>query len=628
MLESVIEAGADAVYLGGKQFNMRLHRQDANFDDETLAKAVDYAHIHGVKAYVTVNNLLCDDELLGIKAFIKYLDSIRTDAILIQDLALLKIVHDLGVNLPLHASVMMNIHNKWAVRQLQDYGVTRIVAARELTLAQLALIKQHTGIETEYFIHGDMCVAVSGQCHYSGIIFGQSSNRGRCLKPCRWPFELTSNHRTKDQSSGPFKLAVKDMCLFRHIPELIHHGVDSFKIEGRMRTADFVSRIVGAYRKAIDLYLADPGGYSPPADEWQTLYDNRVRNFSTCYAFGNPGSSAIGYSGRREPRSFSQAVKEATLATRAGIPQDNKLLSNMLLPTLSVRVADFAALQTAFASGADIVYIGGDAYKPYKPWPLAAIVKAADFANSVGKRLVVAAPRLTLDRECADFSRLLEDLTEINPAGIMVGNIGSLLQARQYQLPIYTDLSFNILNSVSIAWLKEQGVSQITASPEATFREISAMSVNHQNILEVIVHGSLTAMVTVHCLPKALTTVNLEEDSCPHACLAPLQLVDSAGEQHSVKTDQFCRSHIFLANDLCLLPFLAAFAAAGVNNYRIEGQHYDPQQLSTITAIYRGELDRIAAGSTTLIDSAKLTTLADCSPRQLGIGVFRYQRTR
>ncbi|MBR5910273.1 MAG: U32 family peptidase, partial [Schwartzia sp.] len=277
-LEAAVKAGADAVYLGGKHFNMRLHRQDMNFDDEALARAVSFAHTHGVKLYVTINNLIYENELGDLEKFLRYLGTIGPDAILVQDLAVIRLVRDLDLKIPLHASVMMNIHNEPAMNLLKEYGITRVVASRELSLDELSLLRERTGLEIEYFMHGDMCFAESGQCIHSGVLFGKSSNRGLCLKPCRWPYRLIDEETGEildENGRGAYKLAIKDMCMYRHIPELIQAGVFSFKIEGRMRPADFVFRIGSLYRKAIDTYLADPTGYRIDEDDWRTLYDGR-----------------------------------------------------------------------------------------------------------------------------------------------------------------------------------------------------------------------------------------------------------------------------------------------------------------------------------------------------------------
>ena len=303
-----VESGADAVYLGGKHFNMRMHEGDFNFDDAALKKAIDYAHAHDVRLYITLNNLISDEELPALKEYLQYLEKIQPDALLVQDFAVLELVHEMGITIPLHTSVMMNTHNEHAIEKLKEYGITRIVVGREMTLSELALFRARTDIEVEYFMHGDMCISESGQCIHSGVVFGQSGNRGRCLKPCRWAYELIdeeSGKRLDEGGPGPYKLALKDMCMYRAIPELIQAGVFSFKIEGRMRPAPFLRRIVSTYRAAIDAYIADPTGYATDEEGWKLLYENRARDFTTTFAFGQPTAKDIGFDGTREPRFFS-----------------------------------------------------------------------------------------------------------------------------------------------------------------------------------------------------------------------------------------------------------------------------------------------------------------------------------
>lgn len=620
VLEAAIAAGADAVYLGGKRFNMRLHRTDANFDDDMLKKAVDYAHKHQVRLHITVNNLISADEADAMRSYLQFLNEIQPDALIVQDLAVLALAREVNLTVPLHASVMMNTHNEYAVRLLQQYGVSRVVANREMSLPQLTLLKERTGIEVEYFVHGDMCIAHSGQCTHSGVLFGQSSNRGRCLKPCRWPYQIvdanTSAALQGADNPGPYKLALKDMCMYRNLPELIQSGVCSFKIEGRMRTADFVTKIVKIYRRAIDSYLADPTGYVTNEEDWQELYDSRARDFSTCYAFGNPGPQSIGYTGEREPRFFSQAVKEA------GMPAA-KLVENITyqptssLPQLTVRVADLAGLTKACQQGADIVYAGGEAFYPAKPWTLSDFEEALAITLKYGAQLVVTTPRITTERECAELSHLFTHLDKLRPQGIMVSNPGSLLLASQTtSLPLYADVSLNLFNHYTAKLLNEQRVVQAAISPEAAYAQVTALTAASSLPLELIIHGSLEAMVMDHDM-----SATLAQASDHYA------LLDSSGERHLIRRDQYNRHHILFAKDLCLLPYLPGLSQ--LHSLRIEGQHYQPEQLGEITAIYRQELDKLQKQKEIYrYDEAVLARLAAQSPRELGIGAFRYRKSR
>ncbi len=630
VLVAAVEAGADAVYLGGKRFNMRLHRSDANFDDAGLAKAIAYAHAHDVRLYITVNNLINESELPLLKEYLQLLNELQPDALIVQDLSVLALAKEIGLTVPLHASVMMNTHNEHAVRTLQENGITRVVTNREMSLAQLALLKERTGIEIEYFIHGDMCIAHSGQCLHSGIVFGQSSNRGRCLKTCRWPYELVDAKTGAvlgEQDPGPYKLALKDMCMYRHLPELIQSGVCSFKIEGRMRTADFVKRIVSVYRRAIDRYLADPTGYYYDPTDWQDLFENRNRDFSTCYAISAPGAEAIGYSGQREPRFFSQAVREPGLP--AATPTLPVVSSNKNNPELSVRVSDLASLTAACQNGANVIYIGGDSFKPHNPWSLKEIGKAIETASQYHAKVIVMTPRITMERECSELEPFLTELAVLRPAGVMVSNLGALRLAKQFaDLPVYTDYSFNVFNSATIDWLSSLRVAQSTLSLEATQEQIFAVAKNSTLPLELIVHGPLETMVMDHCVPNAVLGLSATAGNDAILNTTSFALLDTAGQKHPLVIDQYGRNHILLAKDLCLFPLLSNFTA--LRSLRLECQHYTVDTVAAVTALYRQELDGIAAPTATAAeDSAqRLEQLISVSPSELGIGVMRYRTSR
>jgi len=628
VLEAVIAAGADAVYFGGKDYNMRLHRADRNFAPSQLAQAVSFAHAHNVRVYVTVNNLISEAELDGLIDHLKFLATVGPDALIVQDLAVIKLCKDLGLKLPLHASVMMNVHSEAGARALQALGVNRVIASRDLSLTQLALIKERTNIELEYFIHGDMCVAHGGQCLASGILFGKSSNRGRCLKPCRWPYAVV-NHSTgtvihDTETTGPYKLAIKDMCLYRHLPDLIQAGVDSFKIEGRMRPAEFLARIVRSYRQAIDRYLADPTGYTVDEKAWEELYTNRVRDYSPCFAFGAPGPSAFGYSGNREPMFFSHAAAEkdtpmevCRLYGPAPIP--------LKPPKLAIRVASLDAVIKACDQGAEVIYVGGEAFKPNLPLTLAELSTAIEYAKGCKVEVIAVTPRITMDKECEQFRHWLAALDKIGPAGILVGNLGMAYLARQVTtLPLYADYSFNIFNHVAAELLAELGIAGGTISLEMTLKQSLELLQNSPLPLEVIIHGPIPAMISEHCLPAAILARTNNSIHCGQVCRqGSFALRDILGQNYLLANDQFCRTHILMPKDRCLLPYLGHLAAAGAARFRIEAQIYTPDQAALITGIYRRELDKLFANPAQYaISPALLTELAQCTNRELGRGPY------
>ena len=626
-MTAAIDAGADAVYLGGKHFNMRLHEGDFNFDDARLKEAIDYAHAHDVHLYVTLNNLISNEELPALRDYLAYLEEIRPDAILVQDFAVLELVHEMGITVPLHTSVMMNTHNEYAIEKLKEYGITRIVVGREMTLSELALFRASTGIEVEYFMHGDMCISESGQCIHSGVLFGQSGNRGRCMKICRWPFAFISEETGEvlDASSpGPYKLALKDMCMYRAIPALIQAGVFSFKIEGRMRAPEFIRRLVSTYRAAIDAYIADPNGYTTDEEGWRSLYENRVRDYTTTFAFGQPTAIDIGMTGEREPRFFSQAIEEAGFADEVLREEPPIAKENEPSRRLSVRVGTPAAARAAIDAGADTVYVGGEAFRPQRPWTLrdyeALVRDAAGRAH-----VIVNTPRTTMRRECGELEQFFTALNDIGVDGVMVGNLGTLKLARTLtKLPIQADHSFNLFNHLAATFLKENGLTMATASYELSFRQLREIVENAVLPIEAVVHGAYESMICDYNFPAMSLPAYNDLDS-PELLDTHYAFLDEAGGVHSIRIDQYGRSHIYFAKDLCLYPYLEKFN--GLGSYRIEAQDYTADVTAEIVRIYRAALDRLAAGGDGY-RAAEFDRLTEVAPRPLGIGTYRFRQSR
>lgn len=625
-----VESGADAVYLGGKHFNMRMHEGEFNFDDALLKKAIDYAHEHGVRLYITLNNLISNEEIPALREYLAYLNEIRPDALLVQDFAVLELVHEMGITIPLHTSVMMNTHNEHAIEKLKEYGITRIVVGREMTLSELSLFRERTGIEVEYFMHGDMCISESGQCIHSGVLFGQSGNRGRCLKPCRWAYKLidekTGEVLDKD-GPGAYKLALKDMCMYRAIPQLIQAGVFSFKIEGRMRPAGFIRRIVSTYRKAIDAYIADPNGYTTDEEGWKTLYDNRARDFTTTFAFGQPGKKDIGFTGEREPRFFSHAVKEAGFQDEVLRQERDIEKENAAHRVLSVRCNTVESAKAAIRSGADTVYVGGEAFRPLRPWKLGDYEEILAYAKGKA-RVVVTTPRTTMRRECGELEQFFTALREIRPDGLMVSNLGSLKLAQSItDLPVQADLSFNLFNQLAAKFLKENGLSMAATSYELSFEQLREIVETAELPLETVVHGSYESMICDHDFP-AMSLPEFNELDNPEVLDRHYALLDTADEKHAIRIDQYGRNHLYFAKDLCLYPYLAKFN--GLASYRIEAQDYTPELTGRVTKLYREALDALAAGkgAEEAFDHAAFEEVERLSPREWGIGTYRFRQSR
>lgn len=249
---AAIEAGADAIYIGGYTFGARAFAN--NFSDDEIIKCINYAHLYGVKVYITVNTIVYEKEVDLFLNYIDFLHRNNVDAIIIQDLGMFDLVRKVYPNLELHASTQMHIHNLNGVLNLQKWGAKRVVMARETSYEALKEIKKHTSIELEVFVHGALCVSYSGQCLMSSLIGGRSGNRGKCAGTCRQQYSLIDDNGKK-YNEDSYLLSTRDLNTLEDIGKLIELGIESFKIEGRMKRAEYVYLVVSIYRKAIDNYL-------------------------------------------------------------------------------------------------------------------------------------------------------------------------------------------------------------------------------------------------------------------------------------------------------------------------------------------------------------------------------------
>ena len=249
-LRAAVQAGCDAVYLGGKAFGARAYSK--NFDDDELIEAINYAHLYGVKVYVTCNTLIYDDEVSSFLSYIEFLHKNNVDAILIQDLGMLDLVRKTYPNLEVHSSTQMHIHNLDGTKLMESLGVKRVVLARETSFKEIKNIKANSNVELEVFVHGALCVSYSGCCLMSYFNGKRSGNRGECAGSCRLQYDVLDNNKIINDEKYPISL--KDLNSLERVGELIDIGVSSLKIEGRMKSPSYVYLVVSLYRKAIDSY--------------------------------------------------------------------------------------------------------------------------------------------------------------------------------------------------------------------------------------------------------------------------------------------------------------------------------------------------------------------------------------
>ncbi|MDW5549560.1 DUF3656 domain-containing U32 family peptidase [Methanosarcina sp.] len=282
---AAVENGADAVYLGARAFSARGYA--SNFSEKELEEAIDYAHLRGVKVYVTVNTLLKEDEIENALKLLSWLRNIGTDAIIIQDLGLVSLARKYLPDLPLHASTQMTLHNSEGVELAKTMGIERVVLSRECSLEEIIRIKEKTGTEIEVFIHGALCISYSGQCLLSSLIGGRSGNRGFCAQPCRKKYRLYCEGK-QIKTTGSYLLSPKDLNTTSGLGALIEAGIESFKIEGRMKRPEYVAGVVRIYRRLIDRYIENPAEYYVSEEEQEILTQLFNRGFTNGYFFENP----------------------------------------------------------------------------------------------------------------------------------------------------------------------------------------------------------------------------------------------------------------------------------------------------------------------------------------------------
>lgn len=290
-LKTAINFGADAVYLGGNKLNLRAAAD--NFTIEELKEGLEYAHSRGRKVHVTLNIIPHNEDLIGIEEYIRELYEIGVDAVLIADPGIMSIVREVAPNLEIHLSTQASNLNYKSALFWHKIGIKRIVAAREMSLEELRKLRNELPetCDIETFVHGAMCMGYSGKCLLSNYITGRDSNRGTCTQPCRFKYHLyeekePGNYEKINQGdNGMYFMNSKDLCMIKHIPELIEAGINSLKIEGRMKSSYYVASVVKAYRQAIDRYIEDPENYKYDQKWMEELEKPSHRPYTTGFYF-------------------------------------------------------------------------------------------------------------------------------------------------------------------------------------------------------------------------------------------------------------------------------------------------------------------------------------------------------
>ena len=333
VLKTAVIFGADAVYIGGESFGLRAKAK--NFSGEDMKAGIAFAHEKGVKVYVTANILAHNYDLPGIEAYFRELKEVRPDALIIADPGVFEMAKRICPEIECHISTQANNTNYATYCFWHKLGAKRVVSARELSLKEIKEIREHIpeDLEIETFVHGAMCISYSGRCLLSNYFTGRDANQGACTHPCRWKYAVVEEKRpgeylpVYENERGTYIFNSKDLCMIEHIPDLMGAGIDSFKIEGRMKTALYVATVARTYRKAIDDYLTSPELYEKNMSWYQDQISNcTYRQFTTGFFYGKPDETTQIYDSNTYLKEYTYLgmVESVTEDGFAWIQQKNK----------------------------------------------------------------------------------------------------------------------------------------------------------------------------------------------------------------------------------------------------------------------------------------------------------------
>ena len=353
-LKAAVKAGADAVYVGADKFSARAFA--GNFDKEELLRAIDYCHIFDTKIYLAVNTLFKENEIRLLADYIKPFYKEGVDAVIVQDMGAAALLAREFPDLALHASTQMSISSHYGAQFLKSLGFARIVPARELSLEEIRSLKNRVDIEIETFVHGAMCYCYSGKCLFSSFSGGRSGNRGRCAQPCRKRYEYGGKNE--------YIMSLKDMCCLELVPELIEAGIDSFKIEGRMKKPEYVAGTVRAYREAADAYFAgtwDPEKIAADTDNLRDIYNRG--GFCEGYYFRHSGAFMIAKERPNHTGLKTGTVKKVSpplvyIALEKDVNKQD---------VLEIRPAGIELTSAGECTCADLLVLNGNNFKKIKP---------------------------------------------------------------------------------------------------------------------------------------------------------------------------------------------------------------------------------------------------------------------
>ncbi len=536
MLDEVLASKCDAIYLGGIEFNMRMHSKILNFTNDEIKDSVDKAHKLKKQVYVTVNTWFDNFDSEMMKDYLIFLDQCNVDAIIVQDYGVIEIVKQLNLDLEIHSSVMMNIHSIEQINVVKKLGVTRVVLSREMTLDQVSEIAKQTDIELEYFVSGDMCSANGGICYFSGILFGKSANQGQCFKMCRWNYDLVYNNKIYDDS---YYLAAKDMDMVNHVDKLIDSGVNSLKIEGRRKQTKDTIDIINSFALAKEDYLNNTKNHY----NLDYIYP---RETSTAYALNKPGLSYINTKNEGNPnalRIFSKYGKEISISENKLNHAKEYINEKIKDNTITVKVDNYQDAKLALKLNVDKVYISIEQFKEeFK------LEDMQDIINSKGNtKIYLSMPTMRSKKADKYTNELISNLNNLD--GIEASDIAHIVEySKDYE--VRCNYMLGCMNDYSAKFLTDLGASSSCISIEAKPKQFNDLLNPNK---DVYVYGRLMYMYIDLDLYENLDNLKPLGDT-ESTFKDTLILRNKLNEEHPIFRDQFNKNHLMSTKILNIIP--------------------------------------------------------------------------
>lgn len=576
-LEAVIEAGADAVYLGAKQLNMRVRRPAFNFTLRELEEIIPLNRSRGIRTYFTLNSLVNQDQLFKAAELLEFLQVERIDGLIVQDLGVINLARRIAPAIPLHASTQMNIHNSLGAKLLEKLGIKRVVLSRELSLQEISAISRQTKLELEFFVFGSRCISYSGQCYLSSALGGGGGNQGLCNKPCRRLYQF----KPIEKEGWDYFLSPKDTSLLSYLPQLVETGIKSFKIEGRMEDRLTLKEIINIFRQAID------NGQYYEEDKLRSLTG---RNLTQGYLVDRPGKDYFELKGGKK-KNASQLHQPFTLSFEnknslgswLRKKTDSSRFNFLKEPLLAVWIKDQDGFRAAWEGGADIFYLGGEHLRSWgsSPTPLSAYLKLIEEVRVSGKKVYLALPNIAKDQDLMVIESFLKKVEYSQFDGLLVSSLGTLALARQQtNLPLSLDQDLNIFNLEALEILNGYNIERFCLHPEGNYQD----GVDSPYVREIVIWGHYPGMVLESCLIEDFL-------SCNSYCGERRILLKSlTGQLLRVETDLACRTHLFPQKKLNLIRSIPCLKQAGIGVMRIDGRWIDARWVKNLVRLCKEKI--------------------------------------